>query len=580
MNCPDQYLLAHISWMNTTYTNPKGYSFFMSSWLPCAPSECPRMDPVCCVFYYCTLCHHIYVSKKAVDSHDCRPCMNQSTFNPNQTKVDLLIAIAVCDLSFKTVCSKPFRKFVDDFGCNFHISSERQMIRDMKSLAMEINEKNLQSLYGQTVSILFDGAKRVGNNYEGVILYTRPRLYFYPFSILDKEKATDIAKVIITTINDLNNRGVRVIAACSDNASNNIAAFANHSYSVRYHIGDGIIRVPCFAHTSNLATKDVFDGKFKSITHAIVLITKVHPPGQKQTCSFSATRWKSLYECIQYICNYNDFYATNEETQQLYNLIEQTHSWHILRICAQIMWEFTAELEKDHSSICDVFLFVNDTLEKLKSIIMYPIPDAMYRSVRKRFTSEKSMEIPCLSFVCTKIGKSIFNALNDSELQESVSKCAINGATAYSSEHPTWFNQEELQKELKAYLNSVDIPFSDMSYWEQMKNTKGYKWPELAQLAYDVVQIPCSEAPVERFFAHLEKILSPQRRRMTPELVSAISIVKMDYLFKIEMKHNLSYELIDAELGSGAHNIKSSVFVPPVLQCIEQMQSQISKNQN
>ena len=97
--------------------------------------------------------------------------------------------IAVNDIPYHVITSSTFTKFIDDFNTNFKIPSDKTLSKDMKAFAQEINKETLDKLNGQFVSLLLDGAKRIGIEYESIIIYTPQRLYFYPFSVIPRSTA-------------------------------------------------------------------------------------------------------------------------------------------------------------------------------------------------------------------------------------------------------------------------------------------------------------------------------------------------------------------------------------------------------
>ena len=122
------------------------------------------------------------------------------------------------------------------------------------------------------VPILFDEAKRIGENLEGIILFTPERLYFHPFEVIERTTVDAISEVISNAIKFLNSNGITVISACCDNASANVAAFnTQHSYTVQYRIGEGIIRIRCCAHSCKLASSDVYSKEFPGIVQAVIV---------------------------------------------------------------------------------------------------------------------------------------------------------------------------------------------------------------------------------------------------------------------------------------------------------------------
>ena len=571
MNLPDQYLITHFTWMGQPYINKFGYSFYQTSWFPTRYSVSPREDPVCCVFYYCPLCHHLYSSRTSVEFHQCRSYQHDQQFDPQQTMHDLLILIAVNDLSFRTIDSPTFRKFVKDLQPDFDIPSEKTLRRKLIDFAEYINNQTLASLKGKYVSILFDGAKRVGINYEGIILYTKSQLYFYPFSILDRNTAQDIAITVAGVINDLKKYGIHVICACCDSASVNVAAFnKNNPYAIQYQIGEGIFRLPCCAHTAELASGDVFDHNMKGLKDTIIFILKTVPKGQKSSMGFSSTRWSSIYYCIIYICHHQDFYSKYPTTAKQFDAINREFDWNTLYQISNIMITLTTELEKDRASICEVYIYLYQALQALIALsTTSSLSQELIHALRSRFTKEGPMNLICASFLCSPSGYIAYSNENNNNMKEMVYNCALRGIKQYATER-TDFDVDLVVKGFNEYINESHISFdgteSPEDFWQEVINCnlEGTSVHEFARIAIEIVQIPCSEASVERFFSHLEKILAPQRRNLKPKMIRAISIIKMHYLFSEEIQKDFQYPTLANVISEGVAGMMSSTFVPPV----------------
>ena len=179
------------------------------------------------------------------------------------------------------------------------------------------------------------------------------------------------------------------------------------------------------------------------------------------------------------------------------------------------------------------------------------------------------MSLPCLAFLLTPNGLGKYRSMN-SLLQQTIKSHALLGAKIYASERLI-YNVDFVSAGFTEYIKTPSVfPAVTKSnyecFWKTIVNVTQHKKElnEFAKLASEVVQIPCSEAPVERFFSHLEKILSPNRRKMKPDLVRALSIIKMNHLFSNEMKKNLNYSTLEENIIEGINAMKQAVFIPPV----------------
>ena len=498
-------------------------------------------------FYQCQRCHRLFVAHSGMQQHCCySDDIKDFQFNPRKVLNDLIILAVVHDISIHALCSQETQNLIDDFGRDFHIPSEKTMRRRIIDKSLEIINTNIESLKGKTVSLLTDEAKRTGRYFEGVILYTKQRLYFYPFAVMKDNKAKEIATDIASVINYLNSKDISVISVCSDNGSTNIAAFnPKNPYAVEYHIGSGIIRVPCFCHLTETACKDVFYGEYKRITTAVIHILKYTPPTLKSTKQLSNTRWDSMYECVAFICMHSDFYSTYPATAQTFSYIDTEFSWSFLKQITYILWIHIASLERDHSSICDVMVYTYEVL-KLLAMMQKPLAAAVYNSIINRLFKNDALCIPCAAFLLTYRGFEAIHNVLDPNLLQTIMKCAKKGVQIYSIERKCydavvtqngfeWFLKENIDMSLyeENPEGMYEILMHDMKYTEEQR--------QFFHMAFEIVQIPCSEAAVERFFSCLEKFLSPQQRQTKNDLLNAKSIIKMEYLFSHSSTQNSSF---------------------------------------
>lgn len=94
----------------------------------------------------------------------------------------------------------------------------------------------LQKLTGKTVSLMCNGCSRWGTKYQGFVIYTYQKLYFF-FSVWYS-------------------RNVTVVSICTDQAESNVSALNIDEKSAQEISGECFIQQPFATHTANLVLKD------------------------------------------------------------------------------------------------------------------------------------------------------------------------------------------------------------------------------------------------------------------------------------------------------------------------------------
>lgn len=95
-------------------------------------------------------------------------------------------------------------------------------------------------------------------------------------------------------------------------------------------------------------------------------------------------------------------------------------------------------------------------------------------------------------------------------------------------------------------------------YYELMENEENTSIRHFYRLCFEIVQIPCSEVPVERLFAHIERFLAPQSHNIAPDLLNAKSIIKMNYIFTQKSQISSDFTRFKDDLDREITNIDES----------------------
>ena len=83
-----------------------------------------------------------------------------------------------------------------------------------------------------------------------------------------------------------------------------------------------------------------------------------------------------------------------------------------------------------------------------------------------------------------------------------------------------------------------DSGLNPIKYWQDLRP----KYPQLAQLAIDVLTIPASSCDCERMFSELGDLLEPRRRKISSNLLAALQCIKSWRAAGFKPKHQAEAE--------------------------------------
>ena len=121
---------------------------------------------------------------------------------------------------------------------------------------------------------MIDDVIRNKNKYQGIILFTSDQLYFLGLEQCEQATGENIAKIIAKTADKINAYGSKLISICTDQAANNTSALNYKTFSDQHLSGQNFFQFPCVCHTTNLAAKDFFQGKYIAIFTATLNLIK------------------------------------------------------------------------------------------------------------------------------------------------------------------------------------------------------------------------------------------------------------------------------------------------------------------
>lgn len=499
------------------------------------------------IFYRCTECGKYLLSKTGAYSHKCTQAIAAIQIKNEKQILKtayeyFLRFIATSNISFRAAEDKNLQKAFGTLDQNFVIPNRHKLCSDLILLSEDIHNKMLQNLQGKTVSLLCDGCSRWGTKYQGVIVYTCQRLYVFSIYDIPNFQSLTIAKLIAEVVTKLKDNKTTVVSVCVDNARYNIKALNGQSNSAQELSGQFFIRMPCAAHTANLAIKDFFnDVEFHFIYYEIEYLLN-NKPEKSTRDGFSPKlineRWDSLYKCVKFIKKNRNLYEelNIQKVNKSLKNIDDLIGWENLKEILKIMWNLIQKVEKNYSCVADIipsYLFAISQLQQIDQ----KASQKMAYFLKKRFYSTLPLNLPMFAFLLTKNGLQYYRTYHLSE--SNILESSINGLIGYQVERNFDFITRELNRfNFINYLLNFDISLFDkfqkpIDLWIELSKSKsGFLCPSFISLAIEVLQIPASEAAVERLFTALSRATRQEMCNSHVESLNSRLIVKFDSIFE------------------------------------------------
>ena len=513
-----------------------------------------------CTYFICRNCFKNYICKKTIKNHCCKPLTEDEISYETSLKY-LMIWLSKKNVTYSSLFDIDFKGFLSCINKKYKIPTENTLRSHIISFADEIKQKILLKVKGNPVSLLIDGVTRSKKKYQGQVIYTPFQLYFLGLYPCEEETRENIAKIISDTAICLSDHNCKLIAVCTDNYCANISALDDGPLSAQDLSNQNFIRFPCSCHTINLAIKDVFDDKFQFIKDTVVFLISYFNSisninhNIRNVPQFKEVRWFSLFYCVGYIISHSQYLC--DVYLQYYNIVQEYFDWCNIYSILQFEEFLIKKLERDCSSLADVFFNFKITLDQLiKFNNDNPKPSdsniaqSIIDSLLHRFTTTIQLQFPILAFFLTGNG---LRYLREKNLQHFISEdIALNIFTEYEKENKdleklvNFFNLFIKYYEL-TFLYTVNTTHDSFDFWMKIlhgsefwivkptelllhKELQGFE-KKFASVAIEILSIPCSECAVERVFSHLADLLLNNKRNLSFETLNALLIIRMNSIF-------------------------------------------------
>ncbi|KAK8878565.1 hypothetical protein M9Y10_005345 [Tritrichomonas musculus] len=537
------------------------------------------------VYSYCPFCkekkikRYFFTNENSHYAHSekCEQCIEfKKYFEMFNNQILDMIAdfLASYQISINALCSIKFSNILQYSNPLIKIIKKSDIRKHIYILFNKYNsEINYQNV-GEFASILIDGASRNLKNFYAFILFTKSRLFYIKISKMDKATSENISQVTKEIINYLNNvLNIEVISICTDHAANMVKAFNALDQISCQKLADTFFEwIGCTCHLLNLSISDLEKNtEFINIKNTLLFILslsqKMEFPHKVPT--FSKTRWDSFSKCFNFSLFYKDrifpkMLSVLYDLLEKKNIIEQKiqrnqFSIDLFNQYISVINEISIHQKyiqtyqsNEFEELTTIFTYMSNLINKIGSnnfllcqvfpefILLKDFFSTLTTKDNKKFSeiilnrilNAKEYIQAAASFLFTSEGHNYFLCkLNEEEKEDIISK--IKSYLLKYNYSKFGDNEDLLSEQFEKYLKMPNFGETDpFDFWNNLRQVSGMN--RLAELAIRILNMPCSEAAVERLFSHLKFVFGKKNYNKSDDLLNEELGIRMGNIYSIQ----------------------------------------------
>jgi hypothetical protein len=363
---------------------------------------------------------------------------------------------------------------------------------------------------------------------------------------LDDFRGATICESLADVVTELTDKHFILCAIVTDNAANEIHSVRELADRARLPI----VRIPCLSHTLNLAVQDFFTALFGKNVFVddlrelySALPTRAQHDAFYGLDSICPTRWLCFGGFVEQIARKYGLACHMLAPESGAGRVLRKYQFAELSECFRIANCFMTATEGRGSFLDGAWSLALRALGGLKRL-----HDAGNRyahgfigAVRNRLTTTADLGQLALGFLVTERGLGWYRGLlPDGQLSGVFSRVSVRDLVTHFLDHFVRVfgaNPHSFSLAFHVYLDGLEWPAGQAPavFWDatwklnefaHTPEPASYRW--LAEMAFILMRMPCSETDVERVFSRMKVMVGTRSRRIRRDLLEARLMIQVN----------------------------------------------------